>query len=339
MKVSNEFKIILILSSLFLFFWFIYYLRDILTPVFLSWFIAYLIDPIADRLEKKFSRNTSVFIIVSFIILISSLIVFFLIPIVGEEITKLSKNFPKYIHFFKNLFFKYFPAFKLSEEIFNQINQYAPKILNKLPKIISNFNSFISSIINIFLIPIFTFYFLRDFDKIRLNIFKKIPQKIQPHVERIAKKIDNAVSLFVRGQLLICLILGILYSIGLSIVKIDMAVVIGFLSGFFNLIPYFGFICGIITSIIMAWVKFGDIYHILGVIIVFGAVQTLEGFYITPKILGNKIGLHPLNIILSLMIFGKIFGFIGLILAIPFASCIKVFYEELEENYFGKNRA
>ncbi len=337
MKISNEFKIILLLSGLFLFLWFVYYLRDILTPVFLSWFIAYLIDPVADKLEKKFSRNIAVLIIVICIILLLAGIIFIIVPIISDEISKLSKNFPQYVSFLKKLFFKYFPAFKISEEIFNQLNQYIPKILNKIPSIVSNFNHIFSTILNFFLIPVFTFYFLKDFDKIRLNIFHKIPENLKPHVERISKKIDNAVSLFVRGQLLICFILGILYSIGLAILKIDLALLIGFLSGFLNIIPYFGFIIGIVSSIIMAIIKFGDFYHVLGVIGVFGVVQILEGFLITPKILGDKIGLHPLNVIISLMIFGKIFGFIGLILAIPFASCIKVFYEELEEYYFGKN--
>ncbi len=338
MKVSNEFKIILFFSGLFLILWFIYYLRDILTPVFFAWFIAYLIDPVADKLEKKMSRNLAVLIIVCGVILILAGVVFIVVPIISDEIVKLSKNFPHYVDFFKKLFFKHFASIKISEEFFNQLNQYIPKILKKIPAIISNFNHLFSTILNFLLIPVFTFYFLKDFDKIRLNIFYKIPPKIQPHIQRIATKIDTAVSLFIRGQLLICFILGILYSIGLSIVKIDLAFLIGFLSGFLNLIPYFGFVIGIISSIIMAVIKFGDFWHILGVIIVYGVVQLLEGFIITPKILGNKIGLHPLNVIISLMIFGKIFGFIGLILAIPFASCIKVFYEELEEYYIGKNR-
>ena len=339
MKISDEFKIMLFLSGLFLFLWLVYYLRDILTPVFLSWFIAYLIDPVADKLEKKVSRNLAVLIIVVCVILIIAGVVFVIVPVISDEISRLSKNFPQYISFFKKIFFKYFPVLKTSQEIFNELNQYIPKILNKIPSIVSNFNHIFSTILNFLLIPVFTFYFLKDFDKIRLNVFDKLPNKVKPHVERIAKKIDNAVSLFVRGQLLICLILGILYSIGLGIVKIDLALLIGIFSGFLNLIPYFGFIIGILASIIMAIIKFGDFYHVLGVIAVFGIVQLLEGFVITPKILGDKIGLHPLNVIISLMIFGKIFGFIGLILAIPFASCIKVFYEELEEHYFGKNRA
>ncbi len=338
MKVSNEFKIILFLSGLFLILWFIYYLRDILTPVFLAWFIAYLIDPVADKLERKMSRNLAVLIIVSGVILILAGVIFIFVPIISDEIVKLSKNFPQYVEFLKKSIFKHFATIKISEEFFNQLNQYIPKILKKIPSIISNFNHLFSTILNFLLIPVFTFYFLKDFDKIRLNIFHKIPPKIQPHIQRIATKIDTAVSLFIRGQLLICLILGFLYSIGLSIVKIDLAFLIGFLSGFLNLIPYFGFIIGIISSIIMAIIKFGDFWHVFGVIIVYGIVQILEGFVITPKILGNKIGLHPLNVIISLMIFGKIFGFIGLILAIPFASCIKVFYEELEEYYFGKNK-
>ncbi len=336
MKISDDFKVILFLGFLFLLFLSVYYLRDILTPIFISWFIAYLIDPIADKLEKKFSRNVSVLIIVGFVIIMLSIIVFFIMPIIIDEIKSLTKNFPYYFSELKKLFFKYFPGLMHTNDIILKFGKYFPNILQKIPEVIGNLNNLISGITTILLLPVFTFYFLRDFDKIRISIFNNIPPKYQPAVERIAKKLDNSISLFIRGQLLICLILGILYSIGLLIIKIDLAIIVGFLSGFLNIIPYFGFISGILLGILMAFVKYGDFIHILGVIIVFIIVQILEGFLITPKILGNKVGLHPLNIIISLMIFGKIFGFIGLILAIPFASCLKVFYEELEEKYKWK---
>ena len=336
MKISDEYKLTLILAGIFLVFLIIYSLRDILTPVFISWFIAYLIDPIADKLEKKFSRNVSVLIIVCFVVLVIGVILFFLIPLITAEIKRVSKNFPAYISTFKHFFSKYFPNFTISSSLITQINKYLPHILKKIPSLVGNINQIASGIFSIFLIPVFTFYFLRDFDKIRLSIFYKIPSKVRPAVERISKKLDNSISLFVRGQLLICLILGCLYSIGLAIVNIDLSVVVGFLAGFLNIIPYFGFICGILMGILMALVKYGDLIHITGVLIVFCSVQLLEGLVITPKILGNKVGLHPINVIVSLMVFGKIFGFIGLILAIPFASCIKVFYEELEERYRWK---
>ncbi len=326
MKISDEFKIITITLILFLFLFFLYYLRDILTPVFVSMLIAYILDPLVDKLEKKFSRTFSIIILILICLVLISLIIFFVIPAFISEFNKLSVNFPNYVDKFKHLLGKasfIFDKFQFS------IKKLIPHSIEIANKIINNMFSIISNFVNFLLVPVFTFYFLKEFDNIKENIFDKVPSRFKKKTMSIATKIDNSVSSFVRGQLLICVILAFLYSMGLLIIKIDLALIIGVFSGFASIIPYFGFFIGLISSVLISFVEYHNLASFIKVVAVFGIVQMLESFIITPKILGDNVGIHPVVVILSLMIFGKIFGFIGLIIAIPLAATLKVFYDEI----------
>ena len=241
MKVSNEFKITVMTLIFLLFLFFIYYLRDILTPVFISMLIAYILDPLVDQFEKKFSRTFSIILLILICLVVISLIVFFVIPAFISEFNKLSVNFPNYINKFKLLIGKasfIFDKFQFS------IKKFIPHSIKVANNIINNMFSIISNVLNFLLVPIFTFYFLKEFDDIKENIFDKVPEKFKDKTLSIATKIDSSVSSFVRGQLLICIILAVLYSAGLLIIKLDLALIIGIFSGVASIIPYFGFFIG-----------------------------------------------------------------------------------------------
>ncbi len=334
MKISDEFKIVLFIGCLMLFLYAVYYLKDILTPVFISMFIAYLLDPIVDKLEKRFSRVFSIIILITASLTAVTVIVLFVVPAFITEFNKLAENFPLYLEKIKVIIGKASFLIDHIQEYLNKIVPHAAKVANN---IFNNILSLFMNFFNLLLIPIFTFYFLKDFDNMRFNVLDKVPLKFKDKFVKIFIKIDESVSAFVRGQLLICSILAVLYSAGLTIIKLDLALIIGIFSGFATIIPYFGFILGIVFSLIIAFLQFHSPMSLLSVILVFSAVQALESFLITPKILGDKVGLHPVVVILSLMIFGKIFGFIGLIIAIPLASVLKVFYNELV-NYYKSSR-
>ncbi len=330
MKISNEFKILLTATFFILLIYALYFLKDILTPVFVSMFIAYLLDPIVDRLEKRFSRVFSIIILILIFLSVIAVIILFVVPAFIDEFNKLAKNFPLYLHKIKLLIGKASFLVDHLQEYLNKIVPHAAQVANN---ILNNTVNLFMNFFNLLLIPIFTFYFLKDFDNMRFNILDKVPLKYKDKFIDISMKIDESVSSFIRGQLLICTILAMLYSTGLLIIKLDLALIIGIFSGFATIIPYFGFVTGIIFSVIIAFLQFHTLNAVISVVIVFAIVQTLESFLITPKILGDKVGLHPVVVILSLMIFGKIFGFVGLILAIPLASVLKVFYNELLQYY------
>jgi len=325
LKISNEFKIIIAFFIFCLLFYFLYSLKDILTPVFVSMFLAYLFDPVVDRLEKYFSRTFAIITLIFFTIMIFSVFIIFVIPAFVGEFNKLYKLITSSIPDIQAFIGKF--SF-LTDNSLTYLKKILPQSIHIVNKIINNTILIISNFLNILLIPVFTFYFLKEFDNIRLNVLDKIPVKFQNKVIDISKKIDDSVSSFVRGQLLVCVILGALYSIGLIIINVDLALIIGIFSGFASIIPYFGFLIGIILSLIVSFIKYHTIAGLIKVLIVFSIVQAMESFIITPKIVGDKVGLHPVVVILSLLIFGKIFGFIGLIIAIPLASFLKVIYNE-----------
>ncbi len=334
MKVSDEFKIVFILSVLGAIFYFIYWLRDILTPVFISLFIAYILDPLVDLMERYFSRTFSIILIIIISFSIFSLLLIFVVPAFISEFNNLAENLPSYIEKWKALINTHF---EILQKVDIPIDKIFPQSLNIANKVLNNIFSMVANMLNFLFIPIFTFYFLKEFDHIKANIKGKIPPKFVSKVSEIFGKIDNSVSLFVRGQLLICLILAILYSAGLIMIGLDSALIIGIFSGFASIIPYLGFLLGIVSSILISFLHDQSLLGLLYVFLVFGVVQFLESFFITPKIVGNKVGLHPVVVILSLAVFGKIFNFIGLLIAIPLASTLKVLYE-YGLNYYQNSR-
>jgi predicted PurR-regulated permease PerM len=155
-------------------------------------------------------------------------------------------------------------------------------------------------------------------------------------VERL-KEVEGVLRDFVKGQLMVAFIMGILYSIGLAAVGVDMPILVGMLSGFGNLVPYLGTTLGLAASIVLVLLKYHDLMHPGFVILVFILVQTAEAYVITPKVVGNKLGLHPVVIILSLLVFGKLLGFVGVILAVPIAAVLKVFIKSFVGSYMGSS--
>jgi predicted PurR-regulated permease PerM len=184
------------------------------------------------------------------------------------------------------------------------------------------------------MIPVYTFYFLRDFDRMVAWVFNLVPVTWQPLVSKHARAIDTKMGQFIRGQLTLCTILAVLYSIGLiAFGRIDMALLVGVLSGALFIIPYLGTIVGVILGAVLCLLKFGIDWHLLGVVGTFGVVQLLEGTLLTPKIVGESVGLHPMVVILSLFIGGALFGFMGILLAVPATAALSVLLETVLARY------
>lgn len=178
--------------------------------------------------------------------------------------------------------------------------------------------------INLLLVPVFTFYLLRDWDRAVAGIDDLIPANHRPRVRRLAREIDSRLQAFVRGQLTVCLALGVLYSAGLLVLGIDLAIAVGMLSGLLFIVPYLGTAVGIVVASALSLLAFGPDWHVLGVLGVFGGVQLLEGMLLTPWIVGDKVGLHPLVVMVALLVGGNLFGITGMLLAIPMTAAAQV---------------
>jgi predicted PurR-regulated permease PerM len=188
-------------------------------------------------------------------------------------------------------------------------------------------------VLNLVMVPVVAFYLLRDWDDLVERIHALIPRSIEPVVARLARESDDVLGAFLRGQLSVMLVLGAFYGIGLWLVGVSIGPLIGMIAGLISFVPYLGAITGVVMGVIAALVQYQDWAHVLLVLGVFAIGQTLEGYVLVPKLVGDKIGLHPVAVIFAVLAGGELFGFLGVLLALPAASVVMVVLRYLYERY------
>ena len=206
----------------------------------------------------------------------------------------------------------------------------APDMLKGL---IANGFAFINLISLILITPIVTFYMLRDWDTFVRKFEGLLPKKSKKGIMESMKEINVIIAGFIRGQLSVCLILGLYYSIGLKLVGLELGLLVGFIAGVISFIPYVGSITGFVLGIILAFAQFGDVTHVMYVVAVFLSGQFLEGNFLTPKLVGDSVGLHPVWVMFALLAGGVLLGFLGLMLAVPVAAIIGVLVRNMIKRY------
>ena len=212
------------------------------------------------------------------------------------------------------------------------LKKYGPQVLkftsNITKKVFKSTFGVFGIVINFFIFGVVMIYLLKDFDKITPKVRDLIPLSNREKVSEIFSKIDVNLKEFFRGQITVSLILSFIYSIGLTVVGVPLSFVLGFIAGFGNVIPYVGTVVGFGLTIVITFFQFHDTQHLVFVCLVFGIGQLLEGTLITPRIIGGKLGLNPIIIIVSILIWSELLGFLGLLLAVPFTSVVKVLIDE-----------
>ena len=324
---------------------FVYILSPILTPFAISALIAYLFDPFADKLESwKLNRTLAVVIVFLVMTIITFIILLFLIPTLEYQITNLITNLPKYFlwlsehvsPWLKEKFGIQTDVFNMSEMSvllkahWNEAGGIAKNIIASLSKsglVVVNW------MMNIVLIPVVTFYLLRDWDILTSRVGELIPRPVYPTINKLVTESNNVLSAFLRGQFSVMLALGIIYSIGLMIIGLDLSLLIGMGAGIVSFIPYLGAITGLVVGAISAFVQFGDLNYVIYVLIVFAIGQLLEGMVLTPWLVGDRIGLHPVAVIFAVLAGAQLFGFVGILLGLPVAAVIMVLLRFAHQNY------
>jgi predicted PurR-regulated permease PerM len=188
-------------------------------------------------------------------------------------------------------------------------------------------------LINLVLIPVVTFYMLRDWDVLVGHIRALLPRSVEPTVSQVAGDIDRVLGAFIRGQLMVMLALGLIYAIGLWAIGLDLAFIIGMGAGLLSIVPYLGAFLGVIAAVLAALFQFQDFLHVALALAVFGVGQSLESMVLTPKLVGDQIGLHPVVVIFAVLAGGQLFGFLGILLALPAAAALNVLVRYLNEHY------
>lgn len=327
----------------------LYALAPVLTPFLVAALLGYLGDPLVDRLEaRKLSRGVSVMLVFCglFAALLAALLI--VLPILQQEIVALVKKTPAYFEWLQATALPWLQA-HLAVDLsgFNldylkqsltahwqQVGGLASGVVDSVSR---SGLALMALLANVVLIPVLTFYLLRDWDVIVARVHELIPRRIEPRAVRLARDCDDVLGAFVHGQLMVMISLGTVYAIGLSLVGLDMAVMIGMGAGLVSFVPYLGFVLGIIVAGVAALMQFQDAIHLLYVFAVFAVGQTLESFLLTPYLLGDRIGLHPVAVIFAVMAGGQLFGFVGILLALPMAAVVMVVLRHAHERYVSSD--
>ncbi len=323
----------------------VYLLSPILTPFAVGALLAYLFDPLADKLEQwKLSRTLSVTLVFLVISLLVFAVALVLIPALERQISSLIRNLPVYFQWLSDNLSPWIQStFGIKTNLFdvNELTELlkshwesaggmAQTVLSSVTKsslVIVNW------LMNFLLIPVVTFYLLRDWDIITERVSHLIPRPYYNKVTQITQDANAVLSSFLRGQLSVMLALGAIYTIGLWVVGIELSLLIGMGAGLVSFVPYLGTIVGLVAGVIAALVQFGDVNHIVYVMIVFGIGQLLEGFILTPWLVGDRIGLHPVAVIFAVLAGGQLFGFVGVLLGLPLAAIVMVLLRHGHERY------
>lgn len=333
---------ILILGSGVLFF---YFLSGVLVPFIIGIVVAYALSPIVNFLEKHGVNRTigSSFILFSFFLAIASLLLF-AFPFAQDEIITLTRTLPSLgLHLHTHVMSLLDEISSLiSAEDWIRVQTYAKTFLEDALKWFAHLiGSLLTSglalanvIALIIVTPLVSFYFLKDWPKILEALNKLIPKNASSTVLKLVNQIDHALSGFARGQALVCFTLALYYGSALSLAGLHSGLAIGFLTGCFSFIPYISVLSGFLISTIMAFVQFDDWTHRLMIITIFALGQIIEGNFLTPRLVGERIGLHPLWVIFAVFSGAYLMGFLGVLIAMPMAAIIGVLFRFLRQKYF-----
>ncbi len=331
---------IFIVSSVLL-----YLLAPILLPFIAGALLAYLGDPLVDRLERlNISRTLAVIVLFFVLFLLILPLVLFLIPLVESQVSLLVEKSPSYIAWIidnlgstmNKTFGVDFPALEaehLKESISQQFS-LAGSFLKGLLRTVTHSGFVVAGwAANLFLIPVISFYLLRDWDRLVTYVHDLIPRHIEPRVSLLVKESDKVLSAFLRGQVMVMLALGVIYSLGLKFIGLEFSLLIGMLAGLLSFIPYMGLIVGILIAGIAVMLQTHDPMNIAWVVLVFTLAQMVEGMFLTPLLVGDRIGLHPVAVIFAVLAGGQLFGFFGILLALPVFAVLAVVLRYLHETY------
>lgn len=321
---------------------FVYLLGNILAPFVAGMLIAYLLDPLADRLERWMPRGAAAILLIVLAILGLCLILLLLLPLIETQISRFLQALPGYLQALQSWLA---PLLDTVEESMSGdkahlqklVTDNATKVLTGVVGVLRGVVTSGAAIANVlsmvFITPIVAFYLLRDWDRIVATVDRLLPLRDATAVRRLAGEIDETLAGFVRGQASVCLTLGSFYAVGLIAVRLEFGLVIGLVSGLLSFIPYVGTITGAVLSIGLAFAQFDETWRIVAVIVIFVIGQVVEGNYLTPKLVGDRVGLHPVWVIFALLAGGALFGFVGVLLAVPVAAAIGVLVRFAVEQY------
>jgi predicted PurR-regulated permease PerM len=326
----------------------IYWLGPVLTPFAVAALIAYLGNPLVERMTRwKLSRSAGVGVVFASMTLFLALVVLVLVPVLQHQISHFFERLPDYIAWIRDVAVPWIAAklgmnpdevldsnalVEMARSHWKEAGGFAAGLIATVSR--SGF-TFVTHAAELLVIPVVSFYLMRDWPDLVERVHELIPRSVAPTIERLAREADDVLGAFLRGQMAMVMVLGGFYSLGLWAVGIDLAVLIGMCSGLVSFIPYLGAISGVAAGVIAAFVQYHDWLHVALVLGVFWVGHMLEAWVLAPNLVGDRIGLHPVAVIFAVLVGGHLYGFLGILLALPVAAVAMVLLRHAHERYLA----
>jgi predicted PurR-regulated permease PerM len=325
-----------------------YLLRGVLVPLFFAFLLAYALDPFVDWLEaRNVPRTLAAPVVMLAIAGLLMLLLVFAVPMLIDELRAAAAEMPTQ---FKGLeerlepwlwqTFHFRPPHTMSElgtQVRDKLQSEFPTLVSAASVALFGTLSYVAVILSALIVPVFALYLLIDFDHIVERTGQLVPRRWYPQAADVARQIHRTLGGYVRGQLTANIVLGALYATGLRFIDIRLAVPIGVLTGMLAFVPYIGFGCGLLLAMGMAALDWQGPGRLLGVIAVMLGVQVLDALLVTPRIVGRSVGLAPLEVLLTMMAAGTLFGFLGVILAVPLGAVVKILVHRAVKAYLASS--
>lgn len=320
---------------------------EIFLPLMLGLGIAYLLDPPVTWLQRKrWNRLWAVVVLALVLLMAITGFFLYLVPAMGEEFQRLGQRFPDYAErlreqaepLLQRARARYPEEFvELRDRAIQAVRENLPKLAGSVGKWLANafdnVRSFLLFLLNLVFVPVFAFYLLVDFPKVKRGMRDMIPLPYREIVLARLQEVDQAVASFLRGQLTIAMVLAFINATGLVLIGVPLGLVLGITAGLANMIPYMSLVVGLLPATLLCWAEHGSWVRVILVIAVFSGAQMLEGMVLSPRILGKSVNLHPVWVLLAIIIGGSLFGVFGMLIAVPAAAAIQVFMRHWLETY------
>jgi predicted PurR-regulated permease PerM len=327
--------------------WLIYLLAPVLTPFIAAGLLAYICDPLADRLQKyKMPRTVAVVIVFLLTFLVLGSLILLIGPLVKTQIGALFDALPEITLRVERVWLPTILEWlnvdaegdvglsAFLARYGDMVGSWSGKFLLGVGK---SGSVLAAAVLSLFLIPILTFYMLRDWDSFIAHVGALVPHSQRDTVFGLARETNDVLGAFLRGQVLVMMALSAIYCLGLWLVGLEFAIAIGVVAGLVSFVPYLGFVIGIGLAGLTVILEPNPLWNLVGVVATFAIAQLIEGSFLTPKLVGDRIGLHPVLVIFAVAAGGQLFGFFGILLALPAAAVLSVLIRFTYHRYLKEN--
>ena len=327
-------------------------LGPVLTPFVVGAVLAYALTPLVDRLDElgngRMPRILAVIIVELLLILVLLCVLLLVVPVLAKEIPLMRQQMPALLDRIDSTLTPWLHQFGVRgvsfslEGLRSQLMRYLnANWEDAFPSLVSSLriggSMALTVVGNAVLIPVALFYLLLDWKPFVARLFELVPPRMRPRVDSFAGECDQVLGQYLRGQLLVMVTMAVFYSTGLALFGLDLALPIGVFTGLAMFVPYVGFGIGLLLATLAGLLQFASAKALVMVAVVYGTGQVVEGFFITPRLVGERIGLHPLAVIFALLAFGQLFGFVGVLIALPASAVLLVAIRRVRAGYMASN--